>query len=104
MTKRVTILALALIAGATDETNNQPQLAYPGSTLDLDDNTAGLLVVAGKAKHDKDAKLKNTAKEYEAALEERAKAQTTPEASMAALIAQAVAAAMAAKPAASAQA
>lgn len=96
MTKRVTILALCLIAGADAETNGQPTLAYPGSTLDLDDNTAGLLVVAGKAKHDKDAKLKNTAKEHEAGIEERAKAVATPEAAMATLVAQAVTAAVAA--------
>lgn len=96
MTKRVTILALCLIAGADAETNGQPTLAYPGSTLDLDDNTAGLLVVAGKARHDKDAKLKNTAKEHEAGIEERAKALTTPETAMATMIAQAVTAAISA--------
>lgn len=97
MTKRVTILALCLIAGANAETNGgQPTLAYPGSTLDLDDNTAGLLVVAGKARHDKDAKLKNTAKDHEAGIEDRAKALSTPETAMAAMIAQAVTAAVSA--------
>ena len=96
MTKRVTILALCLIAGANAETSGQPTLAYPGSTLDLDDNTAGLLVVAGKARHDKDAKLKNTAKDHEAGIEERAKALSTPETAMAAMIAQAVTAAVSA--------
>lgn len=91
MTKRVTILALALLGTVTDESTGQPAVAYPGSTLDLDDNTAGLLVVAGKARYDKDAKLKDTTKAHEAELEARAKAVTTPEATMAQLVAQAVA-------------
>jgi hypothetical protein len=91
MTKRVTILALALLGRAIDETSNQPAVAYPGSTLDLDDTTAGLLVVAGKARYDKDAKLKDTTKAHEAELEARAKAVATPESSMAQLVASAVA-------------
>lgn len=95
MTKRVTILALCVLGSVIDETTRQPAVAYPGSTLDLDDNTAGLLVVAGKAKYDKDAKLKDTTKAYEAELEARAKAVATPEANMAQLVANAVAATIA---------
>lgn len=106
MTKRITILATCLLAGAADDTKGQPAIGYPGSTIDVDDNTAGLLVVAGKAKYDKDAKLKDTAKAHEAELEDRAKSVVTPEAAMAAAVAQGVATALAAmgiaKPAAAA--
>lgn len=91
MTKRVAILALCLLGSVTDETSNQPAVAYPGSVLDLDDNTAGLLVVAGKARYAKDADLKDTTKAHEAAITARAKAAATPEATMAQLVAQAVA-------------
>ena len=101
--KRITILNVVLLAGATAENGNQPVLAYPGSTIDVDDNTAGLLVVSGKARYDKDAKAKDTSKARLAEIDAlAAKSAQSPEATMAALIGAAVQAALASKPTATA--
>ena len=90
--KRVTILALCFIAAAGTEAGVVADPLYPNSTLDLDDNTAGQLVVAGKARSDKDAKLKNTTKEHETAIDERVKvAAVSPMEAMAAAMAKSMA-------------
>jgi hypothetical protein len=95
MTKRITILAACFIAANAAE-GAAAQPLYPGTTIDLDDQAAGELVVAGKAKHDKEAKLKNTAKEYEAAQEElAARAQLDPQSTFAKTLAATMAAEMA---------
>jgi hypothetical protein len=109
MTKRVTILAACFVAIAASE-GAAAQPLYPGTVVDLDDQAAGELVVAGKARYDKEGKLKSTAKEHEAAQEElAARAQLDPQsafaktlaATMATEMAKAMAAQMAqAKPAA----
>jgi hypothetical protein len=85
--KRVTITADAHVPGDTPE---QPTVVFAGSTLDLDDTVAGLLVVSGKARYDKEGKVKDNSK---ARLAEPLDAQ------MAALVAAAVQAALASKPA-----
>lgn len=92
--KRITLLAVALIAASSDAHQDQPLIGYPGSTLDVDDTTAGLLVVAGKAKYDKDAKAKDTTKEHERAADDRVKAANAPDTRMADAIAGAVTAAV----------
>lgn len=95
MTKRITILAACFIAANAAE-GAAAQPLYPGTTIDLDDQAAGELVVAGKAKHDKEAKLKNTAKEYEAAQEEQAaRAQLDPQSAFAKTLAATMATEMA---------
>lgn len=93
--KRVQILASALLAGAADSNKNQPQVVHPGSVIETDDNSAGQLVVAGKAKYvADDVKLKDTTKEAEAAADAKAKASASPDQALAGLIAAAVAAAI----------
>jgi hypothetical protein len=97
--KRVSIINNAHIPGDTPE---QPEMVCVGSVLDLDDDIAGQLVVAGKARYEtKDAKLKNTAREVMAECDARAKtASLPPEAAMAAMVAAAIKDALTAKPAA----
>lgn len=95
MTKRVTILAAAFIAVNAAE-GGAAQPVFPGSTLDLDDQAAGELVVAGKARYDKEGKLKNTAKDYEAQQEElAARAQLDPQSAFAKTLAATMAGEMA---------
>lgn len=94
--KRVTITADAHVPGDTPE---QPNVVFAGSTLDLDDTVAGLLVVSGKARYDKEGKVKDTTKARLAEIDaQAAKAAQPPEAQMAALVAAAVQAALASKP------
>jgi hypothetical protein len=93
--KRILITATALLAGATEANKGQPQVAHVGSVIDVDDNTAGLLVVSGKARYAADdAKLKDTTKEAEAAADAKAKAAASPDQALASMIAAAVAAAV----------
>jgi hypothetical protein len=95
MTKRITILAACFIAANAAE-GAAAQPLYPGTTLDLDDQAAGELVVAGKAKYDKDGKLKSTAKDYEAQQEEQAaRAQLDPQSAFAKTLAATMATEMA---------
>lgn len=97
--KRVTLIADAHVPG---ETPDQTATVFAGSTLDLDDTTAGLLVVSGKARYDKEGKLKDTSKARLAEIDaQAAKAAQSPESTLATLIGAAVQAAMAVnKPAA----
>lgn len=95
MTKRITILAACFVAANAAE-GAAAQPLYPGTTIDLDDQAAGELVVAGKAKYDKEAKLKSTAKEHEAAQEEQlARAQLDPQSAFATTLAATMATEMA---------
>jgi len=95
MTKRITILAMTFMFGASDTAAAQP--LYPGTTLEVDDKTAGELVVAGKARHDPEAKLKSTAKEHESDLDRRAAlASLDPQEALAATLAKTIAREMAA--------
>lgn len=102
MTKRITIITDTFIPGESPEAEQQP--VFEGSTIDADDDTAGLLVAGGKARYDKDARLKSTAKDRMAEIDARvAKAAADPAAAQAAIVAAAVAQALAAagfKPAA----
>jgi hypothetical protein len=98
MTKRITITTDTFVPGESPEHEQEP--VFAGTTLDTDDNTAGLLVAAGKAKYDKDAKLKSTAKDRMADIDARATAAAVdPAQAVAAAVAVAVAKAMAAQPA-----
>lgn len=101
MTKRVTITADTFVPGETPEAAMSP--LFEGSTVDLDDNTAGLLVAAGKARYDKDGKLRDVSKARMAEVDEQAaRAAVDPQQALAAAVAAAVAQAMQAqaKPAA----
>lgn len=89
--KRITILADAHIPG---ENPDQPETLYAGSTVDLDDSIAGQVVAAGRAKYDKDAKLKDTSKARLAEIDARASAAVSPQAELAAFVAAAVAQAL----------
>lgn len=93
MTKRVTITADTFVPADTPDAAMQP--VFEGTTLDLDDDTAGLLVVSRKARYDKDAKLRDTSKARMAEIDERAtRAAADPQAAMMAAVAAAVAQAM----------
>lgn len=95
MTKRVTILAACFIAANAAE-GAAAQPLYPGSTVDLDDQAAGELVIAGKARYDKEGKLKSTAKDHEAQQEElAARAQLDPQSAFAKTLATTMATEMA---------
>lgn len=89
--KRITIIADCHTPGDKPE---QPETLYAGSTLDLDDNVAGLLIAAGRARPDKDGKLKNTARDRLADIDARAAAVQSPHVELAALVAAAVAQAL----------
>jgi hypothetical protein len=98
MTKRITILATCFATSLGEAGQNSPTVLHPGSTIDCDDNTAGLLVVSGKAKLDPEAKLADTTRAAEKAADERAKAAgKPPESVVAELVAAAVTAALAAQ-------
>src|SRR5262245_45294560 len=93
--KRITITADTFVPGDKPEDAQTP--VFTGSTLDADDNTAGLLVAAGKAKYDPDAKPKSTAKERMADIDARAaQGSVDPQQALAATVAAAVASALAA--------
>lgn len=67
--KRVTFIADAFIPGDTPDVMRP---VFTGTTVDLDDEVAGLCVVGGKAKYDKEAKLKSTADARMKAIDEAA--------------------------------
>lgn len=79
--KRVTITADCMIPGNNPEAASRPLFA--GSTLDLDDNIAGLLVVSGKARHDADGKVKDVTKDRMSAIDQRAEEAAKPAAAVA---------------------
>lgn len=91
MTKRVTIVSDTHVPGSGADA--PAETLFSGSTLDLDDNVAGQLVAAGRAKYDKDAKLRNTAKDRLAEIDDRAQASAmSPQEVLAAALVQALAA------------
>ena len=98
MTKRVCILALCFLASAAAEGEAAVAL-FPGTVLDVDDQDAGQLIIAGKARPAaKDERIKNTAKEHEDAIDVRAKAAAVdPQRVMAEAMATAMAKTMAAE-------
>lgn len=86
--KKVEILAPCF---APSEVEGQMKTLYPESVLEVDDDTAVLLVASQRAKYaEKGAKLKDTTKEHEAAAEKNRSEQLTPQAMIAAAVASAV--------------
>lgn len=93
MTKRVTITGDTFVPADTPDAAMTP--LFEGSTVDLDDDTAGQLVVSGKARYDKDAKLRDTGKARMAEADERAARNAIdPQQALAAAVAAAVSQAM----------
>lgn len=81
--QRIEIISDCLIPGG--------RTLFTGSVIDIDDDVAGQLVAAQRARLvDEDTKLKDTSKAALAEADARAEASTKPEAAQAALVAQLV--------------
>lgn len=91
--KKIEILSHTHIPSGDDEGSSRT--VFAGSIIEADDAVAGAVIAAGRARYaDKAAKLVDTTKAHEAEADKRASATASPEATMAAMIAAAVQAAL----------